>query len=175
MRKPIVSGLVSGLVAALLLTACGGSGGSSASGSLGGWFGRSRPAKVAEGEVNPLIPQTRGIFNRRASREYFGVPVDTIAEMHVERTAGGALLQVKGVAQTQGYYDARLVEDKDDGSDTTLTFTLKALPSGLRELIGPPQSRQIVAVKALTENDLLGIRTIRVRGVKNARTTSRRF
>jgi hypothetical protein len=171
MRKPIVSGLV----AALLLSACGGSGGSSANSSLGGWFGRSRSAPVAEGEVNPLIPETRGVFRRREAAAYGGVPVETIAEMHVERTAGGALLQVKGIAQTQGYHDARLVEDEDDGSDTTLTFTLRAVPSGLRELIGPPQSRQIVAAKALTENDLLGIRTIRVRGVQNARTTSRRF
>ena len=33
-------------------------------------------------------------------------------------------------------------------------------------------SREVVAAKALTANDLEGIRTIRVRGVRNQRATS---
>ena len=49
------------------------------------------------------------------------------------------------------------------------------VPSGLRELVGPPQGREIVAAQSLTDNDLVGIRTIRVKGARNARSTSRRF
>ncbi|MDQ2088451.1 hypothetical protein [Marimonas arenosa] len=168
MRKTILVGLT----AATLLTACG----SMRDSALNpfNWFGRSRSEPV-EANTNPLIPQGGGVFRRRPPQPYAGVPVDTIAELQVERVAGGAIVRVKGIATTQGWHEVRLVEDEDDGREDTLTYTLRALPSGLRELIGPPQSREIVAAKALTENDLVGIRTIRVKGATNARSTSRRF
>ena len=170
MRKSILYGVAT----ALLLTGCG----SMRDSGLNpfNWFGRSRSEPVAEGTVNPLIPErSGGIFRRRAEGPYAGQPVDTISELAVERVAGGAIVRVKGIAATQGSHDVRLVEDEDDGRDDTLTYTLRALPSGLRELIGPPQSPEVVAAKALTANDLEGIRTIRVRGVRNQRATSRRF
>lgn len=171
MRKTILASLA----ASLFLTACGSMRDSAF--NPFNWFGRSRSEPAAEANTNPLIPTRRGggVFRRAGPEVYLGQPVDTIAEMHVERVAGGAVIRVKGIAASQGWYNVRLVEDKDDGSDTTLTYTLRAQPSGLRELIGPPQSREIVAAKALTDNDLEGIRTIRVKGVKNARATSRRF
>ncbi|MDU8926815.1 hypothetical protein RXV86_05425 [Alisedimentitalea sp. MJ-SS2] len=140
----------------------------------GNWFGRSRAEAVDEGPVNPLIPKSRGLFRRKAEEEYRGIVIDTIAELRIERATDGAIIQVKGIANTQGWHNARLIEEEDDGSDTTLTYTLQAQRSPYRELIGPPQGREIVVAKVVTENDLAGIRVIRVKGAKNARSSRRR-
>ena len=164
---------LTGMAASLLLTACGGSVGSGL--NPFNWFGRSRSEPVDAGPQNPLIPKRGGLFARRPDAPYTGLPVDTIAELRVERVAGGAIIHAKGIAATQGSHNARLVEDKDDGADNVLTYTLRAERSGLRELVGPAQGREVVAAKALTDSDLAGIRTIRVKGARNARATSRRF
>jgi len=169
MRKSILSLLTAGL----LLSACG----SVRDSALNpfNWFGRSRSEPVAEGPVNPLIPKRRGVFSRSPEPEYSGALVDTIAELHVERVAGGAIIHVKGIAASQGSHDVRLVEDEDDDKPDTLTYTLKSLRSPYRELVGPPRGREIVAAQSVTDNELAGIRTIRVIGLRNARSTSRRF
>lgn len=168
MRKSILTALA----ATMLLTSCGSMRDSFL--NPGNWFGRSRAEAVDAGPVNPLIPKRAGGIFRRPEAAYAGVLVDTIAELRIERVPDGAIVQVKGIASTQGWHNARLIEDKDDGSDTTLTYTLQAERSPHRELIGPPQGREIVAAKAVTENDLRDIRVIRVKGAKNARSTRRR-
>lgn len=136
------------------------------------WFGRSQPETLADGPTNPLIPKRGGVFTRRAPAEYAGVPVAVVKELAVERAAGGAIIRVKGVAAQQGPYEVRLIEDKD-AKNGTLSYTLKALRTPTR-LVGPETSREVVAAKFVTDGDLAGIRTIRVKGAQNARSTSRR-
>ncbi len=137
------------------------------------WFGRSRAETVtASGEVNPLIPTRGGLFARRAAPPYSGAPVDTVRDLVVERVAGGAIVRATGVAATQGSWEVRLVKDEDESDASTLSYTLRAyLPAGQR--VGPETGREMVAAKFVTDNDLAGIRTIRVKGARNARVTRR--
>jgi len=168
MRKSILSALA----ATLLLTACGSMRDSVL--NPGNWFGRSRAEAVDTGPVNPLIPKSGGMFRRKADAEYSGALVDSISELVVERVADGAVIRAKGIAATQGSHNARLVKDDDASTDTTLVYSLRAQTSPHRELIGPAQGREVVIAKTLTENDLIGIRIIRVVAARNARSTRRR-
>lgn len=158
------------LVATMTLSACGAVRDSAF--NPFNWFGRSRAEALPEGSTNPLIPKRGGLFSRRAPGAYAGLPVATVTELAVERAAGGAIIRVTGVAAQQGPYEVRLVKD-DDVKDGTLSYTLKALRTPTR-MVGPPTSREVVAAKFVTDNDLAGIRTIRVKGAQNARSTSRR-
>ena len=138
------------------------------------WFGRSKSEAVSSGPVNPLIPQRGGVFSRKPEAEFVGLPVATVSQLRVERVADGAIVHVKGVTDTQGWHDIRLIKDENASKKGTLTFSLRGLRSPHRELIGPTQSREVVAATSLTQNDLVGVRTIRVVGAKNARSTRRR-
>ncbi|WP_137700322.1 hypothetical protein [Marimonas lutisalis] len=161
------------LVATLTLTACG----SIRDSRLNpfNWFGGSRAEAVPEGEANPLIPKRGGgLFARRPAAPYAGIPVDTIETLAIERVTGGAIVRVTGVSARQGAYEVRLVEDEDDGDEATLTYTLRALYPA-RSRVGAKTSREVTAARHLTTEDLEGIRNIRVRGVRNARVSSRRF
>lgn len=157
------------LVATMTLTACGAVRDSAF--NPFNWFGGSRAEALPEGSTNPLIPRRGGIFTRRAPAAYTGVPVATVQELVVDRAAGGAIIRVKGVASQQGPYEVRLVKD-EDAAGGTLSYTLKALRTPTR-IVGPPSSREVVAARFVTDNDLAGIRTIRVKGAQNARSTSR--
>lgn len=169
MRKSLLA-LV---VASMTLTACGSMRDSAI--NPFNWFGRSKSEAVPAGTANPLIPKSGGVFTRRAPDVYAGVPVATIKELVVERAPGGAIIRVKGVAAQQGPYEVRLVKDEngsEDATNNTLSYTLKALRTQTR-LVGPETSREVVAAVFVSDNDLVGIRTIRVKGAQNARTTSR--
>lgn len=168
MRTPILALLLAGMT----LTACG----SIRDSGLNpfNWFGRSRAETLpATGPVNPLIPTGGGLFSRRGPAAYTGTPVAVIKDLVIERAAGGAIIRVKAVADRQGPFEVRLIKD-DDAKDGTLSYTLKALQTPTR-LVGPETAREIVAAKFVTDGDLAGIRTIRVKGAKNARSTSRRY
>lgn len=167
MRTP----LLALLLATMTLTACGAVRDSAF--NPFNWFGRSRGEALPEGSTNPLIPKRGGVFARRGPGEYAGTPVAVIKELVVERTAGGAIVRVKGVADRQGPYEVRLIKD-DDAKPGTLSYTLKALRTPTR-IVGPETGREIVAAKFVSDGDLAGIRTIRVKGAQNARSTSRRF
>lgn len=168
MRKP----LMALMVATLTLSACGAVRDSRL--NPFNWFGQSRAEAVGAGPTNPLIPP-RNRF-RRPEAVYAGVPVDTIKEMAIERVAGGAIVRVKGISASQGAYEVRL-EAENDGQPVknTLTYTLKAqYPRGNRR-IGAETSREVVAARFISDNDLAGVRTIRVVGARNARSSNRRF
>jgi hypothetical protein len=137
------------------------------------WFGGSRAeARASVENTNPLIPKRTGVFQRRAEGPYAGLPVDQVTALKVDRAPGGAIVHVEGLAATQGSYDVKLVKEDSDRPDT-LVYTLKALvPPNPR--IGTQHSRALAAATFVTTNDLAGIRTIRVLGARNARSTSRR-
>ncbi|MCF3594372.1 hypothetical protein LZG00_10195 [Rhodobacteraceae bacterium LMO-12] len=157
------------LVATMTLSACGSIRDSAV--NPFNWFGRSRAEAAPQGTTNALIPKRSGIFARRAPGPYAGIPVATIKDLAVDRAAGGAIIRVTGVAAQQGPYEVQLVKD-EDAADGTLSYTLKALRTPTR-LVGPETSREVVAAQFVTDGDLAGIRTIRVNGAQNARSTSR--
>lgn len=136
------------------------------------WFGRSQSEPVEEVEgVNPLIPRRRSsIFTGSAGQSYLGDQVATIRDLRVERRPGGAIIRATGIAAQDGPFDVRMTEVEDEES-TTLTFDLRAIQiSGLQ---GGAQARVVTAAVFVSDQDLQGIRTIRVIGRDNARTSRR--
>ncbi|MCV2892187.1 hypothetical protein [Lentibacter sp. XHP0401] len=166
--------LTTALVSAFALSGCGGSIGGSKYNPFN-WFGKSRSEQVVQGEVNPLIPK-RSSF-KRAEQTYQGVPVDQILELSVERAAGGAIVRVKGLSPTLGAYNVQLVPDVDpeEGASPlpTLEYTLKAEYSTRSRPNAPATSRELNAAVFVPEEQLIGVRTIRVKGAQNARSVRR--
>lgn len=146
------------------------------------WFGNSREAAApAPVNTNPLIPRQReGLFNSRAAREranaYRGQPVDTITELAIERVPGGAIVRAKGVSRFQNTYDVRLIPAIEDEvpQDGILEYRLEAVVPEKPVAGGPQRVRTIFAGRSLTDQQLEGVRSIRVAGVQNARIASRR-
>lgn len=135
------------------------------------WFGRSRAeAPPAEG-VNPLIPQ-RSKMSRPVA-VYGGVPVESISELTAERTPGGAMIRVTGVATREGAYDVRLIP-LGAPEKGVLSYSLNVVyPNKKTDRAGAP-ARTVTAAIALTDQQLDGVKTIRVVGETNARSVKRR-
>ena len=66
----------------------------------------------------------------------------------------------------------RLIKDEDVSDDNTLAYTLKALQSAGPRNTGE-RARMVTAALWLTEQELAGIREIRVAGRTNARASRR--
>lgn len=167
MGKFSTTGLVAPLlVSVLVLSGCGNS-------RLNpfNWFGRST-SEAVEQSTNPLIPTRSGF--RRPEATYQGRIVDQITGLVIERAPGGALIRVTGLAATQGSYDVLIEPENEDELPVkgVLTYTLKArLPARPQ---GPATTREIVAAHFLTNQQLEGVRSIRVLGARNARSVRRR-
>ena len=158
--------------AALALAGCGG-GIADSWVNPGNWFGQSRGQAIdASGPVNPLIPKRR--LGQRAPVEYSGNAVDQIKSLRIERKPGGAIINVVGVTDAIGYYDVRLRAENDNKPvKGVLTYTLSAeRPADL--LNGTEASRQVVAARFVSDQQLEGVRTIVVQGARNQRSTRRR-
>jgi hypothetical protein len=142
------------------------------------WFGRAEKVETApQEEINPLIPREREGLFRRSAREipYAGTSVAELTELKIERVAGGAIIRVRGTAQTQGAYEVRLepVNEEELPIDGVLTYRLLAIqPAGYRE--GTVRSREINAARFRTDQELIGVRTIRIEGASNALQSRRR-
>lgn len=138
------------------------------------WFGRSKEVAVQPAAaVNPLIPVSNNIL-KRPEAQYGGIQVASITELKIERVANGALIRVRGVADVQGSFDVRLVpQNQGDAASGVLSFELRALhpPHAVRG--GSEQSRQVTVAHRMTEQQLQGVRTIRVSARENARQSRR--
>ncbi|WP_298863782.1 hypothetical protein [uncultured Sulfitobacter sp.] len=143
------------------------------------WFGRSAsvPVDTASDEpVNPLIPTQSGLFQKRraANALYIGTPFDEIVDLTVERTPGGALVRATGRAARQGTYSVQLTPANEDAAPVNgvLTFRLEGI-APTNTAVGTPPTREVTAARNLTVQDLRGVRTIRVEGLRNARVVRR--
>ena len=165
--------LTTALVSALALPGCGVSSGGSAYNPLN-WFGKSRNETFAPEAKNPLIPKKSGLRSEQAAPE--GVAVAQILALAIEPAAGGAILRVTGLAPTLGAYDVRLVPEFDleiDGPLQTLQYSLKTEYSTRSRPAAPQRSRELTAAVFLSDEDLEGVREIRVSGAENARSVWR--
>ena len=105
-----------------------------------------------------------------------GVAVAQILALSIEPAAGGAILRVTGLAPTLGAYDVRLVPEFDleiDGPLQTLQYSLKTEYSTRSRPAAPQRSRELTAAVFLSDEDLEGVREIRVSGAENARSVRR--
>jgi hypothetical protein len=165
------------LAASLTLGACGVVRDSALNPS--NWFGRSTSVDPAAdaGPVNPLIPATRGglFASRNAPVDYTGKPFDEIVDLTVERVPGGAIIRATGRAARQGSYLVQLTPATEDETpvDGVLTYRLEGLKPDAATAIGTPATREVTAARHITDQDLRGVRTIRVEGLRNARVARR--
>lgn len=142
------------------------------------WFGGSSSVPVAQtggtGAANSLIPVKSDSIFRRDETEavYAGWPVGTIGELLIERRPGGAIIRVTGIADRAGPFDVRIIEDTAQTSPSTLAYTLEALQSAGPRNTGA-YARTVTAAIWLTDQELDGIREIRVTGANNALVTRR--
>lgn len=159
------------ILSAFVLTSCGGFRDSRINPM--NWFGRGVSEPVAAGdEVNPLIPRRRAsIFRASQDDTYQGRAIGEVSELLVERRPGGAIIRATGIADRQGPFEVRLVKDDAQSDATTLTYDLRALQQ--RGPVGTDLSRTVTAAIWVTDNELQGIRTIRVTAARNARVSRR--
>ncbi len=135
------------------------------------WFGGSQEVVqsapgTAGDTVRPLVPEGR-LSVTVEGREL----IQSVQSLRIERTPGGAIVHATGLAATQGYFNAQLVNRGIENGVLTLDFRAQG-PSDF-EPIGTERSRRISAAYVIDERTLAGIRTVRVQGASNARTSSR--
>ena len=142
------------------------------------WFGsaQSEPREQPQASTNPLIPQSSGLFaGARAKTEvYLGQPIDQVTNLTVEKTPGGAMIRATGLAARQGIYKVRLTPANEDELpvDGVLTYRLEGiLPDNTA--VGAQPTREVIAGRAVTDQMLAGVRTIRIEGQRNALTSRR--
>ncbi len=131
------------------------------------WFGGSREGKVVSTErQGPLVDPSRltQVIDNRSL-------INSVTAMSVDRTPGGALVRATGIAQTQGFYNAQLTIAGVEADVLTLEFRAQR-PNDI-QIAGSNSSREITVARALTDAELVGIRTIRVIAAQNSRSSRR--
>lgn len=144
------------------------------------WFGQSRSVPI-EGEaaeaVNPLIPKTGGLFSRTPEEKeaYLGRPFEQITTLAIERVPGGAIVRATGLAARQGIYEVQLTPANPDEEavNSVLTYRLEGIRPTRPTPVGTKPTREVTAARKLTDQQLRGVRSIRVEGVENARVARR--
>ncbi|TKZ20751.1 hypothetical protein FAP39_09495 [Shimia litoralis] len=137
------------------------------------WFGDSEEIAVPEGEINPLIPEKSQLVTRPEA-VYGGLPVYKVTDVKIEKTAGGAIIRVAGVAAVQGVHTVKL-QPPSEGQNTkgVLVYNLLAIHPRPAPGVGTEQSREIHVAHSLTEQQLAGISTIKIVAANNARQVRR--
>ena len=133
------------------------------------WFGsRSDPTvAVPRDQLPPLVPEGAGvqIIDQREV-------IAQVTEARLERTADGALLRATGIAPAQGFFNAQLVRVASD-SASVLRFQFRAQRPAGEAIIGSAASREITVATPLSEQTLVGIRSVIVEGASGAVTARR--
>lgn len=163
------------LMAGLLVAGCGGWGDSRA--NPRNWFGKSSPApaSVAVDETNALIPK-KSALSRPSAPDDRSEPIGKITELRVERTPTGAIIYASGVATRQGAFDAELRQDPTvEGADKgVLSYTFYVVYPEYQTAVSTERSRTVVDAQSLSNQELQGVRLIRVSASQNALETRRR-
>lgn len=144
------------------------------------WFGQSRSESIEAtdtGPVNPLIPQREGLFSRNRAEQatYVGRPFEQVTNLTIERVPGGAIIRATGLAARQGLYDVQLTPENVDEEpvDGVLTYRLEGVRPVAQTPIGTKPTREVIAARNLTDQQLRGVRRIRVEGQLNAQVSRR--
>ncbi|MBN2629775.1 MAG: hypothetical protein JXR75_04460 [Rhodobacteraceae bacterium] len=151
MKRP----LTAALAAVLVLTSCG----MVRESRLNpfNWFGRSERVQTTAAVAAPAEDVVR---------------VADVVSLAIEPYSGGAIVRATGVMESQGWWNAELVEV--EGEDPThLTLDFRILPPPTRSPVGPQRTREVTAAITLTPQRLETITRVTVQGARSARTTRR--
>jgi len=126
------------------------------------WFGGSQSQKTTTAQLGA---------NERADGR---VLIDQLLSMRVNRTPGGAVIEVVGRATTQGYWKAELVAlNEGRAVDGMLSYEFRVAKSRVAWPQGAEQTREIVVAKEVSQTRLQSVRQIRVIAARNTRTSRR--
>ena len=151
------------------------------------WFGGSSevPAEQTASTdatgpaANPLIPQRRiGLFaGRRAAEEETNPtsPITQIVDLRVERVPGGAIIRARGIDSFANSFEAGLlpsnVDERPENGVLVYSFR-RRVPEGTLPG-GAEATREITVARFVSDQTLLGVRSIRVEAASNARAVRR--
>lgn len=142
------------------------------------WFGQSRSEPIArEVNTNPLIPKGGGLFsNSRAEDDiYVGRPFEQVTDLRIERVPGGAIIRATGLAARQGIYAVQLTPENEaeEPVDGVLTYRLEGIRPSRNTAVGTVPTREVIAARRLSNQQLVGVSRIRVEGQQNAQVVRR--
>ncbi|MFK7838220.1 MAG: hypothetical protein AB8B60_18570 [Sulfitobacter sp.] len=142
------------------------------------WFGQSRSVPVEQVEnTNPLIPKRGGLFANDRARDaiYAGRPFEQVTNLTIERIPGGAIIRATGLAARQGIYAVQLTPETEteEPVDGVLTYRLEGIRPTKPTPVGTKPTREVIAARRVTDQQLRGVRSIRVEGQLNARVARR--
>lgn len=127
---------------------------------------------TAEESVNPLIPdqteEGRSFFAAQETVEYRGLPIDKVTTVEVHRVTEGRLIMAVGVSSVHGTSDTRLILPEEGALEGgVLTLNLMGRPPLEPIIGGSNQTREVTTAVVLTEQQMAGVRTIRVKALTN--------
>lgn len=122
------------------------------------WFGSAEDEPVAAASLEDDDPRPR---------------VAQITSLRIDETPTGAIIRATGLPPTQGYFDAQLIPQTDDPVNGELVLVFRAdVPIG-EPRVSTVQSRELVAARAISVQDLAALRVVRVEGATNALSVRR--
>lgn len=128
------------------------------------WFGKDRADAVIT-ESNPLIPdqteEGRSFFAQEQAVAFVGLPIAKVSNLEVHSVTEGQLVVAVGVSSVHGTHDARLVP-RGRPENGILTLDFMAVPPAEPITGGSDLTREITAASVLTDQQMAGVRTIRV-------------
>jgi hypothetical protein len=96
-----------------------------------------------------------------------------VTALVAEPVPGGVIIRATGLPPTQGFWNAALLPDSPElipDEDGVLGFDFRAAPPVASQGAGSPRAREIVTGYFLSNQDLAGVRSVTVRGERNARS-----
>jgi hypothetical protein len=99
--------------------------------------------------------------------------IGEVTALVAESTPGGVIIRATGLPPTQGFWDAVLLPDSPElipDEDGVLGFDFRAAMPLVAQPVGSPRTREIVTGYFLSNQDLAGIRSVTIRGERNARS-----
>lgn len=134
------------------------------------WFGTSQAAQAAPQSAPQSVPSLVDESRRTRVVDARGL-VETVDSLTIERTPTGAIVRAVGTAETQGFYNAQLVNTGVSNGVLTLQFRAAA-PAGLAPA-GAARSRQITTAYVIDMTTLAAVQTVRIEAAQNARSARR--
>ena len=143
------SARIAALVAIMALVGCGTLRGPSPFGGGGG--AAPAPVDLPQAQEGPLVDQVVSLF--------------------AEPTPGGVIVTAVGLPPTQGYWDAELTRVPGISGALVLNFEIASPPTP--KAAGTQPSREVLAGRYISTQDLGGATTIIVQGARNQRSVRR--